>query len=426
MKLIKNYVFLLLSIALLLSCSRDDSSYSEGTGKLTFSYIGVNTEVISTITPSRISSSEESKPIDDYVKNGFSLNVFTHTEPVMVYQCTDYEEYKAGKCEEVELRSGSYDLITVLGNYELEGFELPCYSDTLRKVAIKNGEETSVTFNCKLSNSLLKINYTDKFMEYFSTYSSSVSTSLGNKVDYTMEEVRSAYLAPGEVTVYVTAKKEGAKEATFNVGTYKLSARYEYALTLDVDAYKRTMTISFSENIEDAAPITIDVSDAALNAAAPKITPTEGFKSGEKVEIIEGEIVDNPYAVTINAEGLIQNCVLTTKSDYLIKNGWSVNESGLGTIDLITASADDINKVKALGLEFKGIGENAQMAYVDFTNLIRNIPTGNEIEINLNVTDKYNKVSPNNPFVVKATTTSCGFEVSGLQMNVHSWEMSVK
>ena len=412
MKLIKIYISIFVSIAILLSCTRDESSSSiNGMGKLSLNYIGVNTEIINT-APTRSSfNKENNKSLEDYVKDGFSIAVYTHTNPTLVYQCDNYEEYQSGKCEDVELRSGYYDLITVLGNPKQEGFDIaPCYSDTVpsngqEPVHIKNGEETSVNFDCKLYHSVLNIKYTDNFKKYFSSYSASVSTSGGNNIIYAQEEMRYSYFQPGEVTVYVTAKKDGAKESTFNVGTYKLSSRHMYDLIIDVDASSSIMTISFSDAVSGTEPITIDVSDAALNAAAPKIIGSEGFVSGEKVEIIEGEIVDKPYAVSINAEGLIKHCVLTTNSKYLTDNGWP------STIDLMSSSEEDINKLKALGLELRGLEVDAQMAYLDFTKVVSNLPTGNDIEISIAVTDKYGK-SSDNPFVLMASTRNCNFSVS--------------
>ena len=146
-----------------------------------------------------------------------------------------------------------------------------------------------------------------------------------------MEETRSAYLSPGTVKVNVTARKEGGQEATFVVGDYDLLSRYEYELTLDVEAASSKMIVTFNDDVDNAEPVTIDVSDEAFNAAVPRIVASEGFESGKVVECIEGTLLSRIHSLSLNAEGMIGKCELTTTSEFLKSKGWPSE----GTLDMV-------------------------------------------------------------------------------------------
>lgn len=427
MKRTKLLLSMIAFMAIVVSCNREEASSDDGFGYISFRNIGIDSEVISTITASR--SSEESQaeentsggnesslnntdvnsddleteeffdPLAEAVKNGFKLSVMAYDETV--YACTDYEKFSGGECENVELRAGKYTVLAELGNPDNEGFEQPYYSAS-EEVNLKKGDNVAVDIECKLANSILKIYYTDNFKKYFSTYSSSVSTSKGNTVEYSQDETRGAYLASGEVTVYVKAKKTGANETTFNVGKYTLNPQYEYSLTLDVDVSSAIMTVFFSENVNEE-PVTINVSDAALNANPPYIIG-EGLESGEILKPVEGASIDENVRLIINAEAGIESCVMTTTSSYLTGKGWSES------VDLVTAEEGTISVIKNSGVELKGFsGSLGQMALIDLTDLLQTLPKENPVDIKFTVTDKFGKVS--DEYLFLAETQDCKFSV---------------
>lgn len=427
MKRTKILLSMIAFMAIVVSCNREEASSDDGFGYISFRNIGIDSEVISTITTSR--SSEESQaeenasgenesglnntdvnsddlgteeafdPLAEAVKNGFKLSVLAYDETV--YACTDYEKFSGGECESVELRAGKYTVLAELGNPENEGFEQPYYSGS-EEVNLKKGDNVAVDIECKLANSILKIDYTDNFKKYFSTYSSSVSTSKGNTVEYSQDETRGAYLASGEVTVYVKVKKTGANETTFNVGKYTLNPQYEYSLTLDVDVSSAMMTVAFSENVNEE-PVTINVSDAALNANPPYIIG-EGLESGEILKPVEGASIDENVRLIINAEAGIESCVMTTTSSYLTGKGWSES------VDLVTAEEGTISVIKNSGVELKGFsGSLGQMALIDLTDLLQTLPKENPVDIKFTVTDKFGKVS--DEYLFLAETQDCKFSV---------------
>ena len=438
MKRIKILFSLIAFVAIMVSCDKDEASSADGFATVSFRNIGVDSEVISTITPSRsgedgqtdeevpggnedgqgntdgsggsendgTETEEPFDPIVEAVKNGFKLSVATCDETV--YACTDYEKFNNGECENVELRVGNYTVFADLGNPEVEGFEQPYYAGS-KDIHLDKGDNVDVDLECKLANSILKINYTENFKKYFSTYLSYVSTSKGNTVEYVQDETRGAYMASGEVTVYVKAKKMGANEATLNVGKYTLNPQYEYALTLDVDVSNAVMKVTFSENWEDESVI-IKVSDAALNANAPYMVG-EGVESDVEFTIVEGVALNETLKVTINAEAEIASCLMTTTSDYLKGKGWSES------VDLTSADESTMSAIKASGVDLKGFsGSLSQMAYLDFTELVRTLPKESPVDVRLKVTDKFGKVS--DEFVFLAETQDCRFSVAPISDEV--------
>ena len=417
MDILKKLLFLTFLSGFMASCSNEDE-YADGTGFLSFGYLGVDTEVISMLPQSRMveegenknpggGESENEDPLLPYIEDGFKVMVLK--DESLVYECKSYDDYKSGELENVELRAGNYNVYTFLGNVSLEGFEVnPCYGDTIHNVMVNRGKSSTVTFECSVINSLLKVNYTENFKKYFSKYSVNVSSSLGNNIEYSMEETRSAYLSPGTVKVNVTARKEGGQEATFVVGDYDLLSRYEYELTLDVEAASSKMIVTFNDDVDNAEPVTIDVSDEAFNAAVPRIVASEGFESGKVVECIEGTLLSRIHSLSLNAEGMIGKCELTTTSEFLKSKGWPSE----GTLDMVSMTPEQELMLKDLGLKYKGLGTNAgQMAYLDFTNFISNMPSGELVEVNVNVTDRFGH-SVETPFVVSTNNALCQFNVA--------------
>ena len=426
MKRIKILFSLIAFVAIMVSCNKDEASSADGFATVSFRNIGIDSEVISTLTPSRSGDNAQTDegvsggnddsqentggsdgsendgteepfdPVAEALKNGFKLSVKAYDETV--YACTDYEKFNNGECENVELRVGDYTVVADMGNPEVEGFDQPYYSGS-KDIHLEKGDNMDVELECKLANSILKINYTDNFKKYFSTYSSYVSTTKGNTVEYVQDETRGAYLASGEVTVYVKAKKTGANEAALNVGKYTLNPQYEYALTLDVDVSKAVMTVTFSEDINEE-PISIDISDAALNANPPYMTG-EGFENIGSV--VEGAGIDGNLRVIINAEAGIASCVMTTTSAYLKEKGWSENT------DLSSADEQTVSTIKGTGVELKGFAGSNKMAYIDFTELLRTLPKDNPVDIKLTVTDKLNKTS--DVFSFNVEVQDCMFSV---------------
>ncbi|WP_456100467.1 DUF4493 domain-containing protein [Phocaeicola plebeius] len=331
--------------------------------------------------------------------NDFSVSISSLGE-----QVCGWSSYKDMSEEEMpELRVGTYQVKAWYGDVSKEGFELP-YFEGNQEFVIKKNETTPVEVTCYLGNAQVKVNYTDEFKNYFSDYSAVMATSLGNEVEYVKDETRAAYFSPGELTAKVKVKKSGqSTENVYQVKVFEAKARHIYLLTLDVEAGSATMTVSFSDDVA-GEEVRFDVSDAALNSPAPYFK-ANGFTESVPFQSIEGAEPKEQVTAYVNAVAGIQSCRLTTTSGFLSGKGWP------DVVDL-AAPGKYASILTEMGLETKGLeGNRDQMAQVNFTKLIKNLPTGGNHIFKLEATDVYGKVS-DTPLVLTVTPQGCEFAVA--------------
>ena len=471
MKRIKILFSLIAFVAIMVSCNKEDSYSSEtGTGHIVLGGIMLDSETLS-VSSFTSRSGDGSDNTSQYVrevnnddfKNGFNVTMKYHDEEVFKYVMTQEEIDSMQKKDDegtetegdsesegsestgenntvvdwndlmkpVELRAGTYLVSVSFSDLSKEGFDMPCYIGEENITLKKDETKTIENITCSLANSIFNVNYTDAFKEYFKDYNVSMTTSYGNEIIFAKDETRDAYLSPGKIDIYVTAKREGQSEAKYKLDLSKISdstpedgedtdedisngvfkAKRKYTITLDVNADKAILKVSFSDEVSEEKTVSIDVSDVALNAKAPVMTGNN-LVSGELVKIIEGSVGNEKYAVAINAEGVIKECILTTKSQYLLDKGRPAR------VDLASSEIPEMenkNKLKELGLDIKGLTTNIdQFAWVDFSNVINSLTKENQIDLNLSVTDRFGKTTVDD-FVVSATTTACEFAVSATE-----------
>ena len=348
-------IYSLLSL-ILVSCAKEDTAKNNGMGTFTMK-LNATSEVIGLNEKSRAEEAGEGETLILPDVNDFSVSISSLGEQVCGWSSYKY------MCEEEmpELRVGTYQVKAWYGDVSKEGFELP-YFEGNQEFSIKKNETTPVEVTCYLG------------------------TSLGNEVEYVKDETRAAYFSPGELIAKVKVKKSGqSTEAVYQAKVFTAESRHIYTLTLDVDAGSATMTVSFSEDVA-GEEVRFDVSDTALNAPAPYFK-ANGFTDNVPLEPIEGAEQKEQVTAYVNAVAGIQSCRLTTTSDFLSEKGWPA------VVDL-AASGEYASILTEMGLKTKGLeGNRAQMAHVDFTTLIANLPTGGTHEFKLEATDIYGKVS---------------------------------
>lgn len=338
------------------SCSSDRDEDREGSGALNVQ-VSANPEVV-VGTNTRANDGTEGELPD---VNDFSFSIFKGEN--LRGEWNTLVDFFAD--DELTLRPGNYTAIASYSDVKNEGFGLP-YFEGNQAFSISKGKTTNVEVTCYLANAKLKIAYTDAFKEFFSSYSSEVTSSLNNMVKYEQSEECYGYFKPGELQIRTTfRKKQGSsQEVTVQAKTFLAEARHAYILTLDVDAGSSTLNISFSDNIPNEEPITIDISDEALSAPAPYLK-ANGFGT-EALSIVEGKSAESSqiYAY-LNAAGGIAHCNLTTHSNTLIEQGWPES------VDLANVPAEVLEKMQELGLKIVGLSDKKdKIAMIDFTNVI--------------------------------------------------------
>lgn len=313
------------------------------------------------------------------------------------------------KFEPVFVEVGTYTVTASYGEAESEGFNALSYLGSTN-VEVRKDETAEAAVTCTINKAKVSVAYTDDFKKYFSSYSAYVSSSKGNKVTYTADETRGAYFVPGDLSLFLELTRQGiSQKITLNPKNFTAEVKHEYRLTMDVDASTASLNIIFNDNPASEENVSINISDEALNAAPPVFTPY-GFKSGETLEVLEGETVSSEkLEAYLNAPAGLSKCELTTVSEALKAQGWPEK------VDLINLTEEQSQKLTELGLSTRGLGANHdKIALIDFRNVLSHlycVADGNDTHVfTLKATDALTKVSDD--LVLNVTTRNNGFAIT--------------
>lgn len=392
----KNYLMLLALVALGLSACRSDERTPSGGGYLAVR-VAADNEVVSA------ASRAEGDGIPDV--GDFSLSI-ARENGELVSKWDKFSDYDA---EATVVPVGTYTVSASYGDATTEGFDGLSYAGS-KTDNVAEGETTYVTIDCTINKARVSISYTEAFKSYFTSYSAYVSSSRGNKIDYTADETRAAYFTPGNLDVYLNVTRPGVSgSVALKVKTLAAEVKHEYRLTMDVDAETSTLNIVFNDDLGSPQNVEFNISDAALNAPAPTIV-AHGFTSGEAMEVVEGGSVEGTLQAYLNAPSGLVGCKLATSSAALKAQGWPEN------VDLMALSAEDQQKLTELGLVMKGLGStHDKIATVEFQNVVPYLyctGDGNEEHsFTLTATDVYGKTTET-PLVLKVTSRNNGFAVT--------------
>ena len=313
------------------------------------------------------------------------------------------------KFEPVFVEVGTYTVTASYGEAESEGFDALSYLGSTN-VEVRKDETAEAAVTCTINKAKVSVAYTDDFKKYFSSYSAYVSSSKGNKVTYTADETRGAYFVPGDLSLFLELTRQGiSQKITLNPKNFTAEVKHEYRLTMDVDASTASLNIIFNDNPASEENVSINISDEALNAAPPVFMPY-GFKSGETLEVLEGETVSSEkLEAYLNAPAGLSKCELTTVSEALKAQGWPEK------VDLMKLTEEQSQKLTELGLSTRGLGANHdKIALIDFRNVLSHlycVADRNDTHVfTLKATDALTKVSDD--LVLNVTTRNNGIAIT--------------
>ncbi len=376
---------LFLEIVLLCSCVNDEKRSGA------FGGMSLHLSANSSVTDVTTRSSEEVLPsIQD-----FSISVLQGDKVQASWdKLSDYDE-------DTTFPVGSYTLKAFYGDIEKEGFDSPYYESTT-DFNIRGGETTPVETTCKLANTKISIEYTDDFKQYFKTYSSTVQAELGSEVSFSSGETRAAYVKPGRISVKLTFTKVngGLSPTTIEVATIEEAlAQHHYHLQMNVDAGKAMLSIVF-DRVTEVRPITLDISDKALNIKPPYFTLTGFEKTSNDGNQWDGNPIEsNQLSALLTSLGGFTKCILRTTSPNL--PDWPEEGFNLAALTPEDQALLDKSGVKLIGF---GINQD-QMGIINFTGLIPNlnITDNNDTHLfYLSATSTYGKQSED--YVLNITT----------------------
>lgn len=303
--------------------------------------------------------------------------------------------------EETTFPVGSYTLRAYYGDMEQEGFASPYYEGTA-DVIISGGATTNVETTCKLANTKITIGYTDDFKNYFKTYSSFVQSDAGSEITFKSDELRAAYVKPGRVTVKVSFTKATGGSTTEPVVVTTIDEalpQHHYHLLMDVDAGKAMLSVVF-DRVTEEKPVTLDISDKALNIKAPYFTLTGFEKTSNDKNQWDGNLTEaDKLSALLTSLGGFRSCILKVNSPNI--SDWP--EEGVNLADLKVEQQALLDKYN---FKLTGFGANKdQMAIIDFTGVVShlNISDANSTHLfSLQAVSTYGKQSEE--YVLNITT----------------------
>lgn len=288
--------------------------------------------------------------------------------------------------EKQGFRSGEYTLEAFYGSIDEEGFEKPCYKGAAQ-VVVKPGEQTEVAVTATLANSMVSIDYTDAFKNYFADYQTSLHSEGYGYNELPKDCPDPMYVAPGKVQISVAFTKPNGQSATVQPAEFTAEARHHYHVTLDCNngnVGDAQLIVTFDDTV-DQEEVIVDLSDELLNMPEPEVTP-QGFTDGQTLQLIEHSPADSPMKFTAYVPAGIQAATFTVNSDsYTPPFGREV--------DLASADGAVQSQLAAAGVKVLGIFKNPdKLATVDFSGLIEQLPAGTHT-ITLQMKDRLTRVN---------------------------------
>lgn len=392
-------------LLLLASCSENDNPGANSYGKINAN-ITANNTVSSSSAISRDGGSTALTP----ELNNFSLKI-SKKDGSFSKSWANLGEYDVNQ----KFATGSYDIEVNYGSIDDEGFDKPCYHGST-EFQVFDSETAQPQVEAVLTNTMISINYTEAFKKYFTDYSATIHSDGGAYIDFVKDELRNAYVRPGNISLQLTLTKTNGVTFTFNPADIaNAKPRTHYNVTFDVNGGEvgdAQLVIRFDSTTE-TEPITINLSDELIYAPAPVLNPI-GYQNGVAINLFEGDAAPSSLKANLIASAGLKEVTLTTSSAYLISKGWPAEAN------LMALTEAQKTLMQNLGLKVTGLWNRPdKIGVVDFTDLIKNLRVLNnstEHLFTIQIKDIYTKVSE--PVQLKVETAALQLGISDMGLLV--------
>lgn len=158
------------------------------------------------------------------------------------------------------LQAGNYNVTATYGEEGAEGFDKPYFTGATG-FAVNGGQKTSVSVPAKLGNSLVKIECSESFRNYFTDYSFTLKTGSGTEIAFPKDETRAAFIEAYKFTLSGSFTSQGGAEKTFTKDYNSIEANTCYTIKFDASNIGGLkVTITFDDTVT-----TVDCGDVELN-----------------------------------------------------------------------------------------------------------------------------------------------------------------
>lgn len=378
--------------AMLTGCA-DENPWSNGSNQDTGSIeIAISTDETITTSKPKFRSAEEDKAfIDSHLTfptaEQFSIRIDKNDGSYTKTWAT-LADYQAKAATET-FTTGTYTVTAFYGTKGAQGFDCP-YFEASQELTVLSDQTRKVELTASMQNAMVAIDYTESFKDYMDVYHTTIATAgLAEDIDFIQSEDRFAFIEPREaqLTVHFTTKEQQYRKSV-DLGKFPPEAAHLYHVTFDVEKPESdtpSLSVIFDDDLTEEN-VTIDLSEELFTTPAPFIT-CEGFTDGQTLDMLGGTASDTQLKMTVTAEGMIQNAILTVDGPRYPT--WAPG----GQVDLCTVSEETKAQMEREGVKAVGFtGTTDKLAFLDFTDFGKSLFSG-EYTIGLKVTDKNQCVS---------------------------------
>lgn len=157
------------------------------------------------------------------------------------------------------LQAGDYKVTATYGSLEEEGFDKPFFTGSA-DFAIEGAQTTEVKISVSLGNTVVLVNCTENFKNYYNDYSFKLSRSNAEIVTFAKGETKAAFVDGYKFTLSGTLTGP-TKTQTFSKDYSNLDEATAYTIVFDAsNVGGSTITVSFNDTVE-----TIELGDVELN-----------------------------------------------------------------------------------------------------------------------------------------------------------------
>lgn len=182
------------------------------------------------------------------------------------------EEYEtiAEFNEENHLYGGTYKATVTAGDVAEEGYDKATFVG-VKEFAVEARQKTEVVITAYIANTLVKVETTEAFNNYFvGGHSLELTTNSGNKFDVTAQ-AEPLFIEPKTFAINGTAVKQanqsGTQGATITLPEYKMEnpqAQRYYTIKFDVkDAGRATLEVTINDDVVESIDIEQELNDNA-------------------------------------------------------------------------------------------------------------------------------------------------------------------
>lgn len=285
----------------------------------------------------------------------------------------------------IKVQATKFRIKASCGNPEKSGFDCPSFvGDTL--IQVRAAKEKRVILNTSFANALASVHYREGLKNHYQDYSTLIIAA-EDTVTFGKEEKRTAFFPAGKLQVVLNLSKDDTTRRTIAATTIpqaKAGEYYRFHIDIEGGQGYEKLLISF-DSTATAQPIEIELSQDWQAHKKPYLTPAFDT-TAEHSYLVGVSCSPGTLQSLITAVGRIGSCKIRTASPDLIAKGWPAE------VDLLKLTEATQNRLKKFGLKWSENMANANMAELDFSGIVANLPAGDQM-LTVQVADIYGQLS---------------------------------